>query len=96
MAPRHEKAHLVVPSSKAQGEVTFPFVLGIIGTGNQCKCGGWELKATDGVNGDIGDAWSSDDRWIDDTQLWSSFEASCTHPVERYKILGGQKSRDVL
>ena len=35
MAPRHEKAHLAVPSSKAQGEVTFPFVLGIIATGNQ-------------------------------------------------------------
>ena len=35
MAPGHEKAHLAVPSSKAQGEVTFPFVLGVIGIGKQ-------------------------------------------------------------
>ena len=35
MALGHEKAHLAVPSSKAQGEVTFPFVLGVIGIGNQ-------------------------------------------------------------
>ena len=35
MALGHEKAHLAVPSSKAQGEVSFPFVLGVSGSGTQ-------------------------------------------------------------
>ena len=34
IAPRHEKAHLADPNTKAHGKVSFPFGLGASGFGN--------------------------------------------------------------